>query len=406
MFQKRESGVNISDLVRSAPRSGIRDVFDRCAQNPDIISFAVGEPGFRAPAHVARAAREAIDEGQTGYTEVLGIAEFRQAAVDYSTRVKGLHYDPETEIQAVPGATLGLYLALRTLLNPGDEVIVCSPHFTSYDAQIHLSGGTTVLVPLRGSNGMRMDADDIEAAVTERTKVILVNSPSNPTGAVTPVAELERIARVARRHNLWIISDEVYHPFVYPAPGENSSSTTPLAPSIAAVEGMKERTVVVDSLSKTYAMTGWRIGYLLGPAAIIEETSKVAELIHSSNNAPAQYGGAAALAGPQEAVAAMRAQYARNRDVVIEALARCPGIGWIEPAGAFYIFVDVRGTGLSSREFSARLIDDVGVAVVPGEAFGEAGQGYVRLSYAGDEAELAKGMELIVHFARQLVAAA
>lgn len=397
--------LRLSRTALGAPRSGIRDVFTRCDEVPDVISFAVGEPAATAPDHVARAGCRAIEAGLTHYTDVLGIPEFRAAAADYTRRVKGVGYDPEAEVQAIPGATLGLYLAIRALVDPGDEVIVPSPSFPSYAAQVGLAGGRPVFVPLRASMGLRLDADDIEAAVTPRTRALIVNSPGNPTGAVTPAAELARIADVCRRHDLVVVSDEVYHPFVYGAAAAGARGAIPSAPSIAAAPGMRGRTVVVDSLSKTFAMTGWRIGFLCAPAAIVEQTAKIAELIVSSNNGPAQYAGAAALSGPRDAIERMRSGYDANRALVLDALRECPAVDVTVPEGAFYAFVDVRPTGLSSADFAERLLDEEHVAVVPGEAFGEAGRGSVRISFAGDPADVERGMARFADFATRALEA-
>lgn len=278
----------LSQHSLSVPRSGIRDVFDRVEHVPDAISLCVGEPSATAAPHIVEAACRSIREGHTTYTNVLGIEPFREAVAAYSEKVKGLRYDVDTEIQAVDGATIGLFLAMKALLDAGDEVILPSPYFTSYDAEALMCGGVPVPVALKPEHQMRLNADDIEAAITPRTKAVLLNSPGNPSGAVTPLSELERIADVCIRHDIWVISDEVYHPFVF----DGSAS---IAPSIAAIDGMHERTVVVESLSKTFAMTGWRIGYLLGPEPLIEQTSKLAELMHSSVNSTAQYAAVAAL---------------------------------------------------------------------------------------------------------------
>lgn len=385
----------LSVSALSVPRSGIRDVFDRVEQVPDAISLTVGEPSATAAPHIVQAACEAARAGNTRYTNVLGIAEYRQAVADYSAHVKGLIYNPESEIQAVDGATIGLFLALKAVVDAGDEVIIPSPFFTSYDAEVMLCGGRPVTVALRAENGMQVNAADIEAVITPRTRAVIINSPGNPTGAVTSAAELERIAAVCKRHNIWAISDEVYHPFVFG--GEAS-----VAPSVAAVPGMKERTIVVESLSKTYAMTGWRIGYLLAPEAVIEQTGKIAELMHSSVNSLAQYAGVAALTGPQNNVAAMREEYRTKRQIVLDELDDCPMLRLIEPQGAFYAFVDVRLTGLDSGEFADRLLTEEHVAVVPGEAFGEEGRGFVRLSYAGDADELREGVARLRVFAERI----
>lgn len=392
----------LSTSARTIPRSGIRDVFDRADRIPDCICLAVGEPSATAAPHVVEAGCRAIRDGDTHYTDVLGTPAFREAAAGYTRRVKHLDYDPAREVQAIDGATIGLYLALKAVADPGDEVLVPSPYFTSYDAEAMLCGATVREVPLRPERGMRLDARDIEAAIGPRTRAIILNSPGNPTGAVTPMDELERIGRVLARHGMWAISDEVYHPFVFGdedlhGPGCLGST----APSIAAAPGMKERTIVVESLSKTFAMTGWRIGYLLAPAAVIEQTSKVAELMHSSVNSVSLAAGTAALDGPLDHVIEMKRHYSRNRAAVLEGLSGCGALRPIAPEGAFYTFVDVRGTGLDDAGFCHRLLDEEHVAVVPGSAFGRDGAGFVRISYAGDGEAVREGVRRMRAFAER-----
>lgn len=393
--------MRLSRAAIEVPGSGIRDVFDRVDGFPGAISLCLGEPSETAAAHVVEAACESARAGRTRYTNILGIPEFREAAARYTSRVKGLSYDPSCEIQAIDGATIGLYLALRAVVDRGDEVIVPSPFFTSYEAAALLCGARVVTVALRPENGMRLSADDIERAVTPRTRAVVVNSPGNPTGAVTPASELARLGEVCRRHGLWAISDEVYHAFVFgpERAGAGAAGTLSAAPSIAAAPGMRERTIVVESLSKTFAMTGWRIGYLLAPAPVIELTAKIAELMHSSVNSVSQYAGAAALDGPLDHVARMRESYRRGRDEVTSALAGCPALRVVAPEGAFYAFVDVRPTGLDDDQFSRLLLEREEVAVVPGRAFGDEGAGFVRLSYAGDPAELREGLRRLRSFA-------
>lgn len=392
---------SLSATALNTPRSLIRDVFDKAARVPDVISLALGEPAVTAPDHVVDAGTAAIRAGNTHYTDVLGIPEYRQAVADYTRRIKGLTYNPATEIHSTPGATLALFLTLEVLLNPGDEVAIFSPAFGTYEAQIVLAGGTPVHVPLRPQAGMRMEAAQLARHLTPRTKAVILNSPGNPTGAVTDAAELARIAEVCRTHNLWAISDEVYHPFVFDTP--DATRITP-APSIAAIEGMRERTIIVDSLSKVFAMTGWRIGYLLAPHHIVTETSKLAEQMNSSLNAPAQYAGAAALAGPLDHVTRMRAQYQAARDAVVGILTGHPTLRVNASRGAFFTLVDVRGTGLTSAEFADRLLHEAHVAVVPGEAFGPGGHGFVRVSFAGDHDDVARGVQRMAEFAAALAA--
>ncbi len=378
--------------AESIPRSGIRDVFDRAEKVPGAISLCVGEPRHTASPAVARAACDSIRRGLTTYTDILGIPDFRHAAANYTSRVKGLEYDPDHEIQAMEGATMGIFLALKAVIDPGDEVIIPSPFFPSYQAAVLMCGGVPRTVALSPRNGMHLNAEDIDRAVGPRTKAVIINSPGNPTGAVTSAEELADVADVCIRHGLWAISDEVYHRFVF-LPGVDS------APSIASARGMKNRTIIIDSLSKTFAMTGWRMGYLLAPAHVIEQTSKMAELVHSSVNSMAQYGGIAALNGPDEDVDRMRREYLDGRRIVVDGLAGCRSLRLIPSEGAFYAFVDVRPTGMSSEEFSRELLARYGVAVVPGEAFGAEGSGFVRLSYAGDPESLREGVRRLADFA-------
>lgn len=389
----------VAKNATAIPRSGIRDVFDRVEQIPDAISLCLGEPGETASAHVVEAACKALQAGKTKYTDVLGIPEFRNAAASYTRRVKGLDYDPETEIQAVDGATIGLYLAIKTVVDPGDEVIIPSPYFTSYDAEVLMCDAVPVTVALKPEHGMHVNADEIRKAITPRTRAIIINSPCNPTGAVTSAEELAEVAKLCEEFDLWVISDEVYHPFVFASAPDAQPEGDAVAPSIAAAEGMKDRTIVVESLSKTYAMTGWRIGYLLAPSHVIEQSSKIAEMMHSSINSSAQYGAIAALNGPQDHVLQMREEYRAKRSLVLDALADCEAVNLIEPQGAFYVFVDVRPTGLTSEEFSRKLLEEEKVAVVPGEAFGAEGSGFVRLSYAGNADDLKEAVARMRKFA-------
>lgn len=391
--------VAVAKHATSIPRSGIRDVFDRVEQIPDAISLCLGEPGETASSHIVDAACESLRAGKTKYTDVLGIPEFRNAAACYTQRVKGLTYDANSEIQAVDGATIGLYLAIKAVVDPGDEVIIPSPYFTSYDAEVLMCDATPVTVALQPEHGMHINANEIRKAITPHTRAIIINSPCNPTGAVTSAEELAEVAKVCQEFDLWVISDEVYHPFVFASSPESEPIGEAVAPSIAAVEGMKNRTIIVESLSKTYAMTGWRIGYLLAPSNIIEQTSKIAEMMHSSVNSTAQYGAIAALTGPQNHVREMREEYRTKRSLVLEVLADCKAVRLIEPQGAFYVFVDIRPTGLTSEEFSRKLLEEEKVAVVPGEAFGAEGSGFVRLSYAGKAEELREGVERMRRFA-------
>ena len=394
---------SLSAEALNIPRSGIRDVFDRVERVPDAISLTVGEPSATAAPHIVAAACEAAQAGRTRYTNVLGVPEYRKAVADYSARVKGLTYDPETEIQAVDGATIGLFLALKAVVGTGDEVIIPSPFFTSYDAEVMLCGGRPVTVALRPEHGMRVNAADIEAAITPRTRAVIINSPGNPTGAVTSAAELARIAEVCKQHNIWAISDEVYHPFVFGETfGETLGGEAAVAPSIAAVPGMKDRTIVVESLSKTYAMTGWRIGFVAAPAEIVDRMTKCQENFNACANAPGQYAATVALDHP-ELCEELRQTFERRRSILLDGLAKIDGIRCNRPNGAFYVFADISSFGLSSVEFCNRLLDEQKVVCIPGSAFGECGEGFIRIAYTCSDDNLYEALNRISCFCKKLM---
>mgnify|MGYP000299646219 CR=1 FL=1 len=401
---------SLSAEALNIPRSGIRDVFDRVERVPDAISLTVGEPSATAAPHIVAAACEAAQAGRTRYTNVLGVPEYRKAVADYSARVKGLTYDPETEIQAVDGATIGLFLALKAVVGTGDEVIIPSPFFTSYDAEVMLCGGRPVTVALRPEHGMRVNAADIEAAITPRTRAVIINSPGNPTGAVTSAAELARIAEVCKQHNIWAISDEVYHPFVFGETfGETLGGEAAVAPSIAAVPGMKDRTIVVESLSKTYAMTGWRIGYALCAAPIAKA---MANYLSHSTGAPGtmcQCAAIEALSGPQDEVEQMRQVFEQRRDLIVSRINAMPYVSCLKPSGAFYVMVNLEKaigkqidgqTIRNGDDFAKLLLEKSLVAVVPGIGFGA--PNFMRLSYAISTENIETGMDRLEAFLKQL----
>lgn len=389
----------ISSLSTSIPRSLIRDVFDKVTRTHNVLSLCLGEPAHTAAPHIVEKASQSLYDGKTKYTDVLGIPEFRHAVAQYTRRVKNMDYNPETEIQVASGAAYGLYIALKTVLDAGDEVIIPAPYFTSYDADVLMCGAIPVSVALKSEHNMHINADEIEKAITPRTRAIILNTPSNPTGAVTTYEELEKIAQLCKKYGLWALSDEVYHPFVF----DTTLSTSPLtaAPSIGQVPGMKNHTIIVDSLSKTYAMTGWRIGYILAPEHVIEESGKLAEMVQSSINSTAQYGAVAALNGADDCIVAMREEYREKRNIVIEELENCSACDLIHPQGAFYGFINIEKTGLDDITFADKLLEEEKVAVVPGRAFGKEGAGFVRVSYAGDKDLLRKGLHRFKRFALQ-----
>ncbi|WP_314688194.1 pyridoxal phosphate-dependent aminotransferase [uncultured Bifidobacterium sp.] len=374
--------------------SVIREMFTYALERDDLISFAVGEPGRTPSRPVIEAMVSALREGRTHYTSNAGIPELCRGLCDLARSSRALEYDPAREVIVTTGAIEALFLAFRTIVSPGDGVLLPDPGFPNYLNQITVLGGEVQTYVLREDRGFRATAEDIEAAVRPNTRVLLLNSPSNPTGAVIPPAELARIADVARRHDLWVVSDEVYRRFLYGDVGFLS---------IAAVnEDMRDRTIVVDSFSKTNAMTGIRLGYAYGPEQVIAAMRTIQEDVVSCVATPAQYGGVAALADSDGLIDSMRAQYARNRDLIFAAIARMPGVECDSIEGAFYAFPSIRGTGLDSRDFAMRLLKEAGVVVVPGYGFGPHGEGHVRLSFVGREEEVAEGLERMVCFTRKV----
>jgi aspartate/methionine/tyrosine aminotransferase len=341
------------------------------AQGREIIHLEIGQPDLETPAHVALAGIRAIAAGKTRYNPPSGIAALRQAAAEDAGRRRGLQFSPE-QVVIAPGTKPLILLPMLALLETGDEVITPDPGFPSYSAAIGLAGAKPVTVPLLAERGFDLDLDALDARLTPRTRMIILNSPSNPTGGVLSRQTLAHVAEVADRHDLWILSDEIYFRLVYE--GE--------AASIVSLPGMAGRTILADGFSKTYAMTGWRMGFGIVPRPLAEKLDLL--LTHSTGCTATftQFAGVEAILGPQDEAEAMRAEFRRRRDAMIEGLNCIPGVRCSLPAGAFYAFPDMRAFGRSSAELADILLDEAGVAVLPGTAFGPSGEGHLRLSYA------------------------
>jgi len=377
--------VRVSARARSVPWSPIRHMMGLAATMPDVISFTVGQPDYDTPKRIVDACKAALDAGHTRYGPALGIPELRQAVARKLERVNGIQADPDTQIIITVGAQEAIMLAMLVLLDPADEVIVQDPIYTNYHGHVPLVNARLVLVPAREENGFMMTADDIEAAITDRTRILLLNSPCNPTGAVASRATLESYARIAQKHNLIVISDEAYEALVYDDTEQISIGTLP---------GMAERTVSIYTFSKSYAMTGWRVGYLTGPADIVDEAHKVQEEVVSCPVTFVQHGAVAALEGSQDCVAEMVTEYDRRRRFVLDAIRSIEGITCVEPKGAFYVFANVASFGLSSTDLAMHLLEKAAVATVPGSAFGSNGEGFLRLCYGSVAMDrLGEGME-------------
>ena len=351
-----------------------------------VVSLMRGEPDFRTPAHIADAAAEALRKGRTSYPDNRGEIAYREAVAAKLRRDNALTYDPGTEILATTGATFGIYAALTTLLADGDEVLVPDPIYDAYHSPILLAGGRSGAVRSRIEGGrFTLDAEALDAAWTPASRVLLLNTPWNPTGTVFRESELRAVAEFVLRHDLVLISDEIYEAIVYD--GHRHISPAALTPEL------RERTVLVNSLSKTYAMTGWRIGYCAAPAPIVQGMFLV---LQQSSRGPATFiqdASAAALAGPQQAVEEMRREYAARRTAVIDALSSVPRVRVLPPEGGFFAMLDVRDIGLPSDEIRRRLLDDAGVVVVHGSAYGPGGEGTLRVSFATGGDTLARGLE-------------
>ncbi len=358
------------------------------AQGRRVIHLEIGEPDFDTPAHVVEAGAKALRDGYTHYCPATGLPVLREACAEHLSRHRRLTIDP-AHVLVAPGAKPFLFFGVLATCDPGDEVIYPNPGFPIYESVIRWTGATPVPLPLTEDRGFAFSADDLAERLTARTKLVILNSPANPTGGVLERELNAEIAQVLAGHRCWILSDEVYSELLYDAEHD----------TIASHQGLLERTILLDGFSKTYAMTGWRLGYAALPAPLVEPITRL--LINSvSCTAPAvQLAGVAALTGPRDEVNAMLAEFRRRRDAVVKGLNALPGVSCVTPRGAFYAFPNVSGTGLGAQSLAEALLDEAGVAVLAGTAFGEHGEGYVRLSYANSleniEAALASMRELL-----------
>jgi aminotransferase len=374
----------LSKRVRDVPPSGIRKFFDVLNSMPDVISLGVGEPDFDTPSVIVEAGVEALRSGRTHYTSNYGTIELREALAAHLQRRYDVAYDPETEIVVTVGASEALAISLSAVVDPGDEVIVAEPTYVAYVPDILFAGGTPVFVPSTPDDGWQLDPDAVEAAITPRTKALFIGFPNNPTGAVLDPDRIRALAAIAEKHDLLVISDEIYDRLVYSGHQHEAFSSLP---------GMRERTILLGGFSKAYAMTGWRVGYACAPRDLLEGIVKVHQYIIMSAPTVAQDAALVGLTDPaaEADVQRMVAEYDRRRQMFVAGLERL-GLATAEPRGAFYAFPHIGGTGLSSEEFSERLLYEQHVAVVPGSAFGASGEGYVRASLATSYEDLEKAL--------------
>ena len=377
----------INEKAKTLKQGAIRAMFDRANTMTGVISLGIGEPDMPTPKLVCEACKEALDKGITHYTPNAGTLSFRQAIAEKSY-LKDLHYDPKTEIIITNGGMGALSLLFLVLLNKGDEILIQDPQWLNYVAQVAYCDGTAVRVPTDLEHNFEMQPETIEKLITPHTKALMINTPNNPTGSVMTRETMAKIAELAVKHDLLVISDDVYNTLLYA--GEE-------APCIAAFPGMKERTVIVNSFSKAYAMTGWRIGFVAAPAEIVDRMTKCQENFNACANAIGQYAAVAALDHP-ELCTQLRDIFARRRATLLEGLAAIPGMNSNDPTGAFYVFADIRAFGMSSEDFCNRLLDEERVVCIPGSAFGACGEGFVRIAYTCSDADLTEAIARIRRF--------
>jgi len=373
----------ISQRADMVPWSGVRKMFNYAQKYSDVINLSLGEPDFDTPQHIIKAAIEAMKKGYTHYTPNAGLIEFREAVAEKLRKENGIDVDPETEVIATVGAMGALSLAMLTIVNPGDEVLIPNPGFASYEAQVILAEGKPVSYSLNEDKGFDINAEEIAGLITNKTRAILVNTPSNPTGSVLSEKSLKKIAEIAIENDLLVISDEAYEAITY----DDFRHV-----SIASLPDMKDRTISIFSFSKTYAMTGWRIGFAAANEEIIRQMTKLQEHLAAHPSSISQMAAIAALRGPKDHIKKMVKEYSERRELIMEKLAEIPEIKCFRPQGAFYVFPNIKAFKMSSESFAMHILEKARVIIVPGTAFGNNGEGYVRISYAASKEEISRAM--------------
>ncbi|GFI27464.1 putative N-acetyl-LL-diaminopimelate aminotransferase [Lachnospiraceae bacterium] len=382
----------LSKTIVEIEPSGIRKFFDIVNEMQEAISLGVGEPDFDTPWHIRDEGIYSLEKGRTFYTSNAGLKELKTEIAKYMNRRFDLTYDPDHEILVTVGGSEAIDIAMRAMLDPGDEVLIPQPSFVCYPPCATLANGVPVIIELKAENEFRLTAKELEAAVTPKTKLLVLPFPNNPTGSIMERGDLEEIAEVIIRHDLYVLSDEIYSELTY---GDTSHV------SIASLPGMRERTIVINGFSKAYAMTGWRLGYACGPRLILEQMFKIHQFAIMCAPTTSQYAAVEAMKNGDEDVARMREEYDGRRRYLLYRF-REMGMECFEPYGAFYMFPCIREFGMTSEEFAERLLESEKVAVVPGTAFGACGEGFVRISYASSLENLKEALERIEHFIGKL----
>lgn len=372
--------------------SGIRKFFSIAEEMDDVISLGVGEPDFLTPWHIRQTAIDTLDRGTTRYTANAGLIQLREEISAFYERKYNAKYDPKSEVMVTVGGSEGIDMCIRSMVCPGDEVIVVEPSFVCYKPIVETCGGTAVIVETKNENNFKLMPEELESVITDKTKLLVLPFPNNPTGAVMREDDLAAIADVIIKHNIFVLSDEIYSELTY-----GSSKHV----SVASINGMKERTVVINGFSKTYSMTGWRLGYALGPSAIITQMTKLHQYAIMSAPTTSQYAAIEALRNGEKDIEKMRDDYDMRRRFTVNAF-REIGLDCFEPEGAFYLFPCIKSTGLSSEEFCEKLIMSKCVAVVPGNAFGDSGEGFIRVSYCYSIENIKEAVRRIGEFIKEI----
>ena len=380
-----------SDKVKQIKPSGIRKFFDIANQIEDCISLGVGEPDFETPWHITEEGIFSLEQGRTFYTSNQGLPELREEVAKWNRRKYGLDYSGD-EVIITCGGSEAIDVSLRACINPGDEVIILEPNYVCYEPDILMAGGVPIRIQLKNENEFRLTPEELEAVITGKTKILLMNYPNNPTGAIMTKEDLEKISKVIIKHDLLVISDEIYSELTYS--GKHFS--------IGALPGMRDRTLTINGFSKTFSMTGWRLGYVLGPKVVVDQVKKIHQFVIMSAPTISQYAGIEALKNGDADIERMKKEYDKRRKYLLKEFDRL-GLPCFEPRGAFYIFPDIRKYGMSSEEFATDLLNKEHVVVVPGTAFGDSGEGFVRISYAYSLDALKEAIKRIERYLNSVV---
>lgn len=383
--------VPLNETVINLKPSGIRKFFDLVSEMKDVISLGVGEPDFDTPWHIRDEGIYALEQGKTFYTSNTGLKELREEICNYQKRTQGIDYNPANEVLVTVGGSEAIDIGLRAMINTGDEVIIPQPAYVSYYPCALLAGAKPVIINLKAENNFRLTAEELSNAITSKTKVLILPFPNNPTGAIMEKEDLEKIARICVEKDIYVMSDEIYSALTYK--GKHTS--------IAALYGMKARTILINGFSKAYAMTGWRLGYACGPSEIIKQMTKIHQFAIMCAPTTSQYAAVEALRNGDDDVRLMRGAYNQRRRFLMNAFKEMD-LECFEPFGAFYVFPCIKEFGMTSEEFATRFLEEEKVAAVPGSAFGDSGEGFLRISYAYSIENLKEAMTRLARFIKKL----